>query len=216
MEVAWDQFYQSRGGPFSEDDPEYLYFCRWFEYDWKPDGGSPLAECFLADRISRNIDAEIRRVMEATLATPYSFYQAVEIEPGAGFKARDVLREIEVQITERSASTLIEKGNVMFARVVSLDGVSFMMGNGTKLLRAIFLSDLVDVRKELIPAGGGKGNPEDSKTLIDSVEYLQGVYFGLANAQDKSKTEIRNVDGDPLVLHTLQIRYRRLNRRLTS
>jgi|GEM_PF-1018683 len=204
MEAAWDQFYDGRGGPYSEDDPEYLYFCRWFEYDWMPEGVRPLAECFLADHKSKNIDSEIRRMMEATLAAPYSFYQAVEIEPGAGFRARDVLREMEVRITERSASTLIEKGNVMFARVVSLDGVSFMMGNGTQPLRAVFLSDLVDVRNELFPAGGPGGNPEGSKTLRESEEYLRGVYFGLTKAQDKSNTDIRNADGDPLVLHTLR------------
>ena len=204
MEVAWDRFYDGRGGPFSEDDPEYLYFCRWFEYDWMPEGVSPLAECFLADRISKNIDAEIRRVMEATLAAPYSFYQAVEIEPGAGFKARDVLREIEVQITERSASTLIEKGNVMFARVVSLDGVSFMMGNGTQPLRAVVLSGLQDVRQDVFQQARTEGETDGSMVLRNREKYLRDVYFTLAQAQSRAQSDIRNADGDPLVLHTIR------------
>ena len=204
LAAAWKELFDGRERPISEGDPEYIYFCAWLQYDWKPEGTSPLAECFLSDRRATNIDAGLRRLIEATLAEPYSFYQIMEVDPGAGFRARDILREHEVNITERTASGQIEKGLIIFCRVVSLDGISFLMGTGTQPLRAVFLSDLVDVRKELFPAGGPGGNPEASKILRDSEEYLRGIYFGLTKAQDKSKTDIRNVDGDPLVLHTLR------------
>jgi len=204
MEVAWEQFSDGRMGQFSEDAPEYLYFCRWFEYDWRPDGTSPLASSFLAGPGARSIDADVRRVMEATLASPYSFFQILEVDPGSGFRARDVLREMDAQITERSASSQMQKGFIMYARMVSLDGVSFMMGNGTQPIRAVYLRDLQDVRKELLQNGMLTGEPGGTKTLGDSEKYLRGVYFGLTKAQEKSMTDMRNADGDPLVLHTLR------------
>ncbi|HTX19339.1 MAG TPA: SEC-C metal-binding domain-containing protein, partial [Bacteroidota bacterium] len=109
MAAAWKEFFVGRERPISEDEPEYQFFCAWFQYDWKPEGASPLAECFLSDRRATNIDAGLRRLIEATIEQPYSFYQVTEVEPGTGFKARDVVREIEVNITERSASGQIEK-----------------------------------------------------------------------------------------------------------
>ena len=202
--VAWDEFCELKDTPYSEHDPENTYFLRWFEYDWRPEDERTLAQVFLSDRSSKNINPDLRLMIESTLSHPYSFFQVMDTEPGVAITARDVLRNQEVHITERTASLQLEKGNILFARVVKMDGVSFMMGNGTQPLRAIYLRDLQEVRKDLAEAGSLVTEPEASEILCDSEEYLRGVYFSLARAQTKSITDIRNVDGDPLVLHTLR------------
>jgi hypothetical protein len=204
LEVAREQFCEPEDTAYSRDDRDQSYFLRWFEYDWRPEDEETLAEEFLSDLRAKNIHSDIRRVIEATLSHPYSFFQIIDIEPGAAITARDVLRHHDVRITERTASLQLEKGNILFARVVEMDGVSFMMGNGTQPLRAVYLRELQEVRQDLAEIGTLDAEPEGSEILCDSEEFLRDVYFTLAKAQTKSITDIRNADGDPLVLHTLQ------------
>ncbi|HTY60383.1 MAG TPA: SEC-C domain-containing protein, partial [Bacteroidota bacterium] len=204
MQAAWDEFLDGKGGQVSGSHPDFHYFLSWFAYDWNPGGKPPLAKAYLSDRSSRNIDAGLRRLIEATLASPYSFYQALESDPGAGFKARDVLREIEVDITERGASTQIVKGMIMFARVVSLDGISFLMSTGMRPLSAVALAEIQNIREDLFSAGRIRSEAERTEILLDEEDYLRGAYFGIADAEERSVTDIRNTDGDPLVLHSLR------------
>jgi len=203
LEFAWEQFCDANESPYTEHDPQYTYFLRWFEYDWRPEDTKTLAGLLLSDRGSR-IDPDVRRVMEATLSAPYSFYQVVDIERGAGLRLRDVLRRKDVQVTERTASSTLEKGNILLARVVEMDGIAFMMGNGTQPLRATYLSALLKLRTDLEEAGPLDKEPDGSDILLDSEEDLRDAYFSLIDAMFDMLTDIRNVDGDPLVLHKLR------------
>jgi hypothetical protein len=204
LEDAWEQFCDAVETPYDMNDEQYSYFLRWFEYNWRPEDTKTLAQMFLADK-KENVDPEIRRVMNATIAAPYSFYQVVDIERGIGMTLRDVLRKKELRITEHTASMTLEKGNILFARVVEMDGLAFMMGNGTQPLTAALLAELLEVRNGLEEAAPLDSEPDGTDILLDSEDELRDVYFSLLDTMFRRLTDIRNVDGDPIVVH--KIRY---------
>jgi hypothetical protein len=203
LEDAWEQFCDAEQAPYDPNDPQYSYFLRWVEYDWQPEETETLAALYLSDSRSK-VDPEIRRVIEATMAAPYSFYQVVDTDPGASLSLRDVLRRKDVQVTERTASETLEKGHIIFARVVELDGLALLMGIGTQPLRAVFLSEILEVRREFDEAGRLDREPEGTEILLESELDFRDLYFSLIGDMIDMMTQIRNTDGDPLVLHKLR------------
>ncbi len=81
LEQAWRAFWFSDETPHDSSHPEYEFFLRWLTLDWRPDERERLAEMFLLERGS-DIDADIRRFVKATLDTPYSFFQTLDVKPG--------------------------------------------------------------------------------------------------------------------------------------
>jgi len=146
LAVAWSDFHGSPDVPLNETHSEFEFFTRWFEYDWLPEDGPGPGEALLESDDS-SIDPEIRCLVETTLDSPYSFLQVIAMEPGVGFTARDILRKTDHRIIERTGSLTLERGSILYARVVEVDGITFMMGNGTRVIPSAFMADLVTLRQ---------------------------------------------------------------------
>lgn len=183
--------------------PESDYFLRWFNFNWKPEEEETLAELFLAETGSK-LDRDLHRFIEATVRAPYSFFQTLEVEPGKELTLRDVVRRFEVRVKEKSASTILQRGQILFARVVEMDGILFLMGNGSHSIPPLFLGHMLALRTTLEgtrpPAVKGSIPPE---LLRDREGELREVYFRIVDEAENPKLEVQNTDGDRLELHTL-------------
>jgi hypothetical protein len=143
QEQAWRAFSFSEETPLDSSHPEHEFFLRWFMMDWRPNDKDRLAEMFLSER-SSDIDNDTRRFLKATLGAPYSFFQTLDVRPGVGLDLRDILRKREFRVMERAASNILEKSHILYARVVELDGIALLMGNGFLVIPPSYLSTLVD------------------------------------------------------------------------
>ncbi len=203
LEQAWMAFWFLDETPLDSSHPEYEFFLRWFVLDWRPDGIKRLAEAFLSERGS-TIDTDMRRFLNATLDAPYSFFQTLDAEPGVGLELRDILRRRDFRVMERSASSILEKSHILYARVVEQDGIAFLMGNGFLVIPPSSFSSLLDLRADLIREEDSTVEAVESETLLNREDDLREVYFELADQQRNRRLDIRNTDGDPLLLHTLR------------
>jgi hypothetical protein len=198
---AWKDFWFDSEAVYDRSHYEQPYFERWFLFDWQPDGLESLA-AMLLDQRPRTISQEVSTFIEATLASPYTFLQVLAVEPGVGFKARDVLCKREISVTERIASGMLQPGNIVLARVVEMDGISFLMGCAPQVVPALMLDRIIQIRTILEEEEAG-GGPLDEKLLLNCEEDCRETYFMLEDDLLEAKPSMRNTDGDPLSFQTL-------------
>lgn len=203
LAVAWSDFHGSPTVPLNDSHPEFEFFTRWFEYDWLPEDGPGPREALLESDDS-SIDPEILRLVETTLDSPYSFLQVTAIEPGAGFTARDILRKTDHRIIERTGSSTFERGSILYARVVQMDGIEFMMGNGTRVVPSTFMADLVTLRENILEMSPSATSPLANDLLLDFEKQMRLFYFKLIEAASNPARNIQNTDGDPMLFHTIR------------
>ena len=202
LQTAWEQYQLSDEIPFDMLSPDADSFVRWFTYSWRPEGEETLAELFLAEKGSK-LDADVHRFIDATLHSPYSFFQTLSVDPGKGMTLRDILRKREFHVMEKSASMIVEKGHILLARVVELDGIFFFMGTGACVIFPGYLDHVLQLRAMLEKAGSLIDGAVSPETLLEHEEDLREAYFDIDDEQWNQRLEIRNSDGDPLAFHTL-------------
>jgi len=153
----------------SEETEPQLFF-PWFLYGWRdpllaapaarragslPRRAAPptIAEAFLTAR-RHQVDAADRDFIERTCAQPFSFHEVIHREPGKGLWLRDVLLDVEHDVTELSASISAGKGDILFTRVVSFDGCALLVGLGATPLPPIEKLQVLALGKELRSSHG--------------------------------------------------------------
>jgi hypothetical protein len=60
------------------------------------------------------------------MAAPFSFHEVLRCEAGWSFRLRDVLTGAEVELLERSGSQGVEPGDLLYAKIVQIEGVALM------------------------------------------------------------------------------------------
>jgi hypothetical protein len=198
LEVAWKDFQFGDDIPYNESNVEFNYFLRWLTFCWRPSAEETLAERCLRKR-GKRLEADLRRFIELTVAAPYSYYQILETKPGAGMRLRDILRKSEVEVMERTASMILEKGNIIFARAAEMDGVSFFMGNGACPLPPSYMEPVLELREFLEEESDSPDGAVTAGMLLEFEEDLREEYFELAESAMNPSLDIRNTEGDPLV-----------------
>ncbi|MBM4131562.1 hypothetical protein FJ250_11155, partial [bacterium] len=151
FEMAWDEYTLWADEALdAEAWPEIPHaFVAWMLFDWEPGrhaakhrrrpdgtvttaGGDSLpavspARHFLARR-GGDLDSYERRWLEEACAQPYTFCQVVSVDPGQRMALRDLLLKRDVVVNERQASTTLSPGDVIYTKIVTLDGESIMLG----------------------------------------------------------------------------------------
>jgi hypothetical protein len=199
---AWEDFIFPQDTELAPDGPETDFFTRWFPFSWRPDAQATLPELYLSEKASA-VDSAIRGFLEAVIRAPYSFFQTVDAESGSSLRLRDILRKKDFQVTEHAASKLMGKGDLLYARVVELDGLAFLLGNGSRIIPATYFETLLDFRIALEKAGLLTRRGDRDSTLLELEDQLRELYFNIQERTEHQKIKFRNTEGDPLELHTM-------------
>lgn len=215
---AWDEFVVSREDK-SFDEEKHLHaqaFYPWFLFNWMPvewaEEGEDyfiddytniptIARSYLNDYRKRLSEME-RRFIELSCNQNFSFHEILDCQPGTGFTLRDILLEREVYVTERSATTYAQKGDIVFAKVIQYDSVGLMVGCGSVFLPPAHKPLLIDLRAMMRTE---KEKPVENLTTQDLFEWdmeIRDLYFEILDAM-RRPPQICNTDGDPLVMHDL-------------
>ena len=202
LRLAWEEYHLSDEIPFDMSGPDADSFMRWFTFNWQPEGKETLAELFLTEKRSK-LEPDVDRFIDATLHSPYSFFQTLSVDAGTGLALKDILRKREVYVLEKSASRIVEKGHILLARVVELDGIFFYMGTSAFVISPGYLDHILTLRAELENAGSLVDGAVSPEILLEYEEELREAYFYIGDAEQNQKLDIRNTDGDPLSFHTL-------------
>ncbi len=121
-----------------------------------------------------------------------------------GFTARDILRKTDHRIIERTGSSTLERGSILYARVVEMDGTEFMMGNGTRVIPSAFMADLVTLRETILGKKPSTTSPLPDEILLDFENQMRLFYLRLIDAASNPARNLQNTDGDPMLFHTIR------------
>ncbi len=209
LRSAWSDFsLDEQGGDLPVDDPEFgSGFMPYFAFNWRAARRDPRewprrppALELLRIR-PQDFDAfDARFAAEACGCYP-SFHQVVAVEPGKAIEVRDLLRGVTARVRERKASHTVAPGGILFARLLSMDGVSIFIGSGSLLLPPDEHLKILDLRDGL----AGVGSSFTAEMLEKREIEVRDLYLGIRDAiLNPRLPEIRNTDREPLQLTTLR------------
>jgi hypothetical protein len=228
VEDAWLDFLPEDSAEKLEGHPERQgAFFPWFLFNWLPDvelvdepdeaveadgeepGAEaaedepltpPLAILYAAEKEDELTEAEVD-FLRAACSRPFGFHQVLAVEPGRTLALRELLTGEECQVQELTASQVLRRGEILYARTIALEGVSLLFGCATQPLPPGYAAHLLDLRDALLEIHGKLGL-EELHALDDP---LRQVYWNHVEALRNPKLPIlSNTDGDPVEPTTLR------------
>ncbi len=208
--AAWDEFLLYRDIEIDENilmdmDP---MFSLWFVFIWEVSefmdddalDAMDLPEITIAMLYIKEhpdqLDAYENQYIQTACQQPYSFYQVIDSDYGNSLTIKDLLLNRTHIVLEKQASRQEIKGAVLFTRVISMEGISVMIGCFTLLIPTIYHSSLISLRQNLKKENGEL----TAMSLLDLDFELREVFFEIyENVQNPVLPELQNTDGDPLV-----------------
>ncbi len=177
-------------------------FIRWLSFSWRPDLDRTAAENFITSK-RWTISADGVRLIEATLASCYSYYQVLSVDPGIGATMHDIFRKHDVYVRERSATSSMRPGLIMYARVVAMDGLHFFMGTGPCVITPQYLNRLVTFRSVLESTEHVTDGAITKEALQANEDLLREEYFEIEAELMHPMRTLLNRDNEPYLMHTL-------------
>jgi hypothetical protein len=210
LDRAWDAFHPDGAAePYRVGVPDDALFVSWFLFDCKEGAGSgelpphardvSVAQAYAA-RVGARLDPIARRYIDAACAVPFSFHEVIVRRPGWGFRVRDVMCGAEIDVIDRAASGSLQDGDIIFAKIVPIDGIALIEGIGATAIPPAEKPLLIELRSEL----GTRTDLFGAEVLRARAADLRGVYLGIAQRlRRRTLPEMRNTDGEPIAPHTL-------------
>ncbi len=198
------------------EDPDFeQLFLIWFLFDWQKPGTSlklstrkwparPIAASFLDER-SSILPPLDERVTRTALAAPLSFSVVESAAPGRSIDLRDILTGARQTVLERSASQSVQAGSILFAKVLTVDAVSIMLGSGHWLIPPAFHNRIIDFREQCAAGASGLDAGQVQLRHAELVDLYGSIVEELLNP---TPPKLRNTDGDPLAPTRLEFALR--------
>jgi hypothetical protein len=215
---AWDEFSGWEDIPMDADKyPELTtVLMLWILYNWVPDNAGmdedewlpemPVAEHYL-DALGSRVSEFNRRFVLKVMNEPFSYWQVTNVVAGQTVTLRDLLRDQTVTVIDRVISQGIDTGAVVYARVVSMDDETILMGLAPIALAPNCAQDMIDYRQRLAQAGHPdlKASPDEAPALTIDIlfeyEFELRSYYWQARQMVLNPTPptLQNTDGELLV-----------------
>jgi hypothetical protein len=210
FDAAWEDFFLWDDVPQNmAETPEFeTMFLPWlttlyvadphaedFDPQWPAE---PVALHWLEDELPE-VDAYDRRWIDAACRSPLSAFVVEDVAPGRSMDLRDILTGRRFHVLEQGASQTLERHDVSFSRVVTVDDVSVMFGATPFVINARWHTKIIDWREST--KGGGLMTRSD---LEDFDIEIRELYLDIAaQVLNPVPPRLANTDGDPLALTTL-------------
>ena len=209
---AWDEFTLWEDVPMDDEEPwpeVSTIFHVWFHYNWVPDNAEfdeedhlpevPIAMHYLHSGGRMAADKFTRRFVEEACSQEFSFFMVTAVERGRRMTVRDLLCRREFTVHERLASKTLRKGEIVYARVVTLDGESIILGCAPYAIPPSYANYFFDLRDKVT-------TPElqGTKLLKEWDLELREIYFDIRDRLlNPELPNLRNTDDEPLQLTEL-------------
>lgn len=178
-------------------------FLSWLIFNWQTESnlkarehGRTIAEIYAEERGHLLGDLD-RKLMDAVNRKPYTFYEILGVEPGKRVYLQEVFTETRIWVEERSGSKQLEPADLVFGRVVIVDGVGMIVGLSAHAIPPRYKPDLIELRKRMKKKG-----PVTPASLVKWETEIRKTYLEIDRALF-SRPQLCNTDGDPLEFHKL-------------
>ena len=210
---AWDEFNDWADIEIPENDPPLEFeaiFIPWFLFNWIADDieesetdfiEKPIALLYLEEK-GHKLDSFQQRFIKSVCAEQFSFFVVTDVIPGKRLELKDLLLNRIVSVHERQGSETIQVGNIIYARVMTMDDSSIVMGCAPIIIPAGYHSYFIDLRDDWRPAIKELGD----EILLEFEDEIRQIYHEI-NAQliNQVPPQLVNTEGDPIEF--LQLHY---------
>ena len=210
---AWEDFWVYDDVP---DDmpstPEFeTMFMPWLLLGFCPDPESdearndwpeqPIGLEWLVTQGARIPDLD-RAFIETACRSALSTLVVEEVAPQRSLDIKDVLTGKRFHVLEQGASQRLQRGDLLFTRVLTLDGASIMFGAAPFIVPPRWHTHIIDWRERAF-----RRRLMSRQDLEDFDIEIRELYFEIAaELLDPTPPRLSNTDGDPLVVTTLTYR----------
>jgi hypothetical protein len=206
LQVAWEEFLlgeESAVPPRQHPDFPTTFF-PWFLFSWIPDAEEPENEALPQDpaaitylgELGRDLDDFEKRFLIEASRCRFSFYSVLEVERGRGLRLLDILTRRAVSVVDRSASETVRRGAILYARVLTLDGLSIIHGSSPFAIPPIHYGRIIDLRDELAEEGQVLTEEDLREFEIEIRELYLEIEEGIVHPE---LPKLANTDGEPLL-----------------
>lgn len=201
MEKAWREYTESSTESLPiEDTPEArTSFVPWalFNYihqeesEGDPPIEVPLAFSFLM--VTKDLDPDQKRFVLEAVRQAVSFWSVQEVDLGASLTLRDLFTHAEHRVRERQASGVLNKGDIVYTRVISAGQTAVMCGLAPIPFPPQFHFNILDARETLF----GPRRKITNADLQEVEPFLRQLYFALRHRLlNPQRPILQNTDGD--------------------
>lgn len=207
---AWEDFWNYEDVP--EDlatTPEFdPMFVPWLVLGFVPDADADEADAdwptqpigleWLATTEPNVSDLE-RAYIETACRSPMSVLAVEEVTTGRSLDLKDVLTGSRFHVLEQGASQALRPADLIFTRIVTLEGVSLMFGAAPFIVPPRWHTHIIDWRERLM-----RKRLMTRRDLADFDIEIRDLYFQIAaDLLNPAPPRLCNTDGDPIALTTL-------------
>jgi len=210
MVHAWEDFWNY------EDVPEHLattpefepMFIPWLVLGFVPDTEvddadpdwptQPIGLEWLAATEDDVSDLD-RVYIETACRSPMSVFAVEQVSPGRSLDLKDVLTGSRFRVLEQGASQRLRPADLVFARVLTIGGVSIMLGTAPFIVPPRWHTRIIDWRDRMF-----RKRLMTQQDLVDFDIEVRDLYFDIAaELLDPTPPRLTNTDGDLIALTTL-------------
>ncbi len=206
---AMEDFYPEEDLP-EAIDKEALFdrlFLPWFLFNWTPEDDFGLDHFDSALSIAQNymkhhedrLNSETKAFIHAMNETYYSFYSIHQVEIDKSLLVKDIFLGTTHKIKEKSGTHQIKRGDIIYSRILTMDGQSIFVGMAPFIIPTSCHTELLDFKEFLIEECN-EGEELTSVILREDFDVdLLSYYFELLEAvYNKPMPTLANTDGDLL------------------
>jgi hypothetical protein len=204
---AWADFTFDSEVELPEDHPpaEFeTFFIPWCLFNWISDDfldasrtrliNHPVAMLYLQEK-GNQLDSFQQRFIETICDSHFSFYVVTNISPGQSLELRDLILNKTISVYERQGSESITVGSIIFARILTMDNSSIMVGSSPYLIPADYQSYFIDLRENWQTSIEDLGDDVLSVLEFDIREIYHEIIEKIKNAVPP---KLINNEGDML------------------
>lgn len=216
IEEAWEEFWSwendvSFADAYESEQLKIQLFMPYFLYNWTPDLESEVLETAPADttiaadfleKRARNLTELERRFLAASITSPFSFHDVLEVDPGKEFVLKDIFLGTEVRVTERMGSQSARVGDIVYGKVIQIDHVGMLCGTGWIMIPPVQKQVILDLRKTMRKVCGEERVEVTANTLQDYDIELREIFLDVQAAL-LTPPKLANTDGEEFSFHRI-------------
>jgi hypothetical protein len=209
MMIAADEF-------FPDNLPEGLdkellfnhFFLPWFLFNWIPyedfempkskfDPDKTIAQNYLRSHL-KHLSFQERVFIEAMNKTHHSFYTILDVKIDRLLTIKDILLGTTHDIKERQGTRYLKRGDIVFTRILHLDGQSISIGMPPYIVPANYGNRLIDFKKWLILENDGKKLTQTALHNELDFELIDCFFDIITEVYDRPPPLLKNTDGESI------------------
>lgn len=210
--AAWQDFEMTEyPEPLEEHESERQIFMPYFLFLWDPfrprsgkatqRNSGVVARAYTRERGDQLSDLE-RLFLEQAATQPLSFYEVLGNKPGERMEIRDVLIGGDAEVTERTASRTLQRGDMIYAQLWNLGEYAILGCTAPLGIPPKRKADVIGLRRKLQKKIAKQKRNLAAEDLIRYADDIQETYLNIRDGL-RAPPRFANTDGDPLHFHTL-------------